>query len=181
MWHEIIVPLVRTDTMKRVHDRVPLLPLEAPEMVFDLEPPPIALLVDVEGTLTEFTPSRRSVIDALAHFDEIAGRNGIDVRRLHYVTNAKFVEGRNRWDAMPARLHCCARKPFFTPPEEFWLYGHRTVVIGDQYFTDGLLAWRFGFSFGLVRSRYPQPTWPRLQLFGGRALSWLFFRVKLLR
>ena len=164
----------------RVHSRVPLLRLEVPEVVFDLEPPPAALLVDVEGTLTEFAPSRRSVIDALARFDEIAERHGVDIRRLHYVTNAKFVEGSSRWDAMPARLHCNVQKPFFTPPEEFRLHGHRTVVVGDQYFTDGLLAWRFGFSFGLVISRYPQPMWPRLQLFGGRALSWLFFRVKLL-
>jgi predicted HAD superfamily phosphohydrolase YqeG len=161
--------------------RVPLLLLEAPEAVFDLAPPPAALLVDVEGTLTEFEPSQRSVIDALVRFDEMAERNGVDIQRLHYVTNAKVIEGGSKWDTMPSRLHCDAQKPFFTPPEEFRLYGQRTVVVGDQYFTDGLLAWRFGFSFGLVRSRYPQPTWPRLQLFSGRALSWLFFRVKLLR
>jgi len=109
--------------MKRVHSRVPLLLLEAPEAVFDLVPPPTALLVDVEGTLTEFKPSRRSVIDALAHFDDIAERNGVDVQRLHYVTNAKVVEDGSRWDAMSSRLHCDAQKPFFTPPEEFRLYG----------------------------------------------------------
>lgn len=169
--------MVRTGAVKTLHPRVPLLQLEKPENVFDLQPPVNGLLVDLEGTLTEFRPSRRSVIKAMAHFDEIAARNGLDLRCLHYVTNADLEEGGARWPVGQARLHPHARKPFFTPPVEIRLHGHGTVVVGDQYLSDGLLAWRFGFSFGLVRAMDQQPTWPRIQLAIGHALAGLFFKV----
>jgi hypothetical protein len=156
--------------------RVPLLELDDAEKVFQLQPQPMALLVDVEGTLTEFAPSRLSVVEALARFDEVAVRNGLDLRRLHYLTNAGLAEG-GRWPGMPVRLHRRAHKPFSSPPEQFQSYGYRTVVVGDQYLTDGLLAWRFGFSFGLVSARRQQPAWPQIQLAVGRAVSRLFFQT----
>ena len=155
--------------------RTPLLALDEAEDVFELQPQPMALLVDVEGTLTEFVPSQRSVTEALARFDELAVRNGLDRRRLRYLSNAGLAKG-GRWPGMPIRLHCRAHKPFFNPPEEFRSYGPRTIVVGDQYLTDGLLAWRFGFSFALVSARGERPAWPRIQLAVGRALSGLFFR-----
>jgi len=151
--------------------------LEKPENVFSLEPTPAALLVDLEGTLTVFSPSRSSVIEALTHFEEVAAENGLDRRRLHYVTNAAFHGLTSRCPGISARLHTRAHKPFFTPPAQFQLYGQATVVVGDQYLTDGLLAWRFGFSFGLIRTSEHQLFWPHMQLSVGQLLSPLFFRL----
>jgi len=162
--------------VKRLPPRVPLLLLETPERVFDLRPAPAALLVDLEGTLTEFHPSWACVTKAVAQFDGIAMRNGLDVRQVHYVTNADFKEFRHRCGGISARIHTDALKPFFTPPSEFRLHGYDTVVVGDQYLTDGLLAWRFGFSFGLVNASSHQPAWPRAQRSLGHTLSHAFFR-----
>jgi len=163
--------------VKIMPSRAPLLLLENPENVFDLRPTPAALLVDVEGTLTEFSPSRGSVIEALKRFDEVARRNSVDLRRVHYITNADFKEFGVQYPDFAARVHPHARKPFFAPPEEFRRYGNDTVVVGDQYLTDGLLAWRFGFSFALVRTSVDQPTWPRVQRAIGRVLALVFFKV----
>lgn len=151
--------------------------LEKPEDVFDLQPAPVALLVDLEGTLTEYCPSRSSVIETVMRFDEIATRNGLDLRRLHYVTNAGLKQIGAECSEITGRIHRDARKPFFSPPEEFRLHGYGTVVVGDQYLTDGLLAWRFGLSFGLVKAFGHRPAWPRVQLSAGRALSHMLFRV----
>ncbi len=169
--------MVHTGAVKTLHPRVPFLRLDKPEHVFDLQLPSVALLVDLEGTLTEFSPSPRSVIEAMKYFDEVAARNGVDLKYLHYVTNADLKEGGARWPAMPARLHFNARKPFFNPPSEFLKHGQTTIVLGDQYFTDGLLAWRFGFSFALVSAMGQRPLWPRIQLFIGHMLARLFFKV----
>ncbi len=163
--------------MKRMPRRIPLLLLEKPENVFDMQPGPAALLVDLEGTLTEFSPSESSVMEAVAHFDEVATRNGLDLGRVHYITNADLKELRAQCAEILARVHLRAQKPFFTPPADFLQHGYRTVVVGDQYLTDGLLAWRFGFSFGLVKAPGHQPLWPRMQLFSGRALSHVFLRL----
>lgn len=162
--------------MKRLPHRVPLLRLDNAEKVFGLRPAPRALLVDLEGTLTEFCPPPRSVIKALVGFDQVAVRNGLDLHLLHYVTNANLQELGAEFHAISARLHSHANKPFFTPPEEFRLQSNRTFVVGDQYLTDGLLAWRFGFSFGLVKASTHQPDWPRAQLSVGRILCPLFFQ-----
>src|ERR1043166_909648 len=137
--------------MRLLHTRVPLLRLNNPENVFNLELAPIALLVDLEGTLTTFCPSLHSVVEAIVNFDKVASQYGLEERRVHYVTNTNFVKVDNNWPSpvISDRLHCRAHKPFFSPPQEFCRLGHGTVVIGDQYLTDGLLAWRFGFSFGL--------------------------------
>ncbi len=162
--------------MKLFRERVPLLLLEKPENVFDLHPSPAAVLVDLEGTLTEFSPPPSSVIEALSQFDEAATQNGLPLSKIHYVTNANLGEIKDSCPALSGRFHPAAHKPFFTPPHEFQLRGHRTVVVGDQYLTDGLLAWRFGFSFALVRTNGHEPAWPRLQLFIGRKLAHVFFR-----
>jgi hypothetical protein len=160
-----------------MHSKVPLILLKKPENVFNIQPSAVALLVDLEGTLTEFCPSLRSVVEAISHFDEIAKRNGIDLQCLHYVTNANLDDSGASVAVVPTRLHHHAFKPFYTPSEEFRSHGYGTVVIGDQYLTDGLLAWRFGFSFCLVNASYQRPTWPQVQLSAGRALAPLFFRM----
>ena len=102
-------------------------------------------------------------------------RNGLDLHRLHYVTNANLKGFGDQCGGILARIHPDALKPFFTPPPEFRLQAYDTVVVGDQYLTDGLLAWRFGFSFALVGASSHQPAWPRAQRFVGRALSPVFF------
>jgi hypothetical protein len=141
--------------------RVPLLLLEKPEKVFYLQPTPVALLVNLEVTLTESCPSRSLAIEAFLHFDEVATQNGLDLNRIHYITNADLKGLGTQFPEISGRLHLYAHKPFFTPPAEFRLHGYGTVVVGDQYVTDRLLAWRFGFSFGLVRASMHQPAWPR--------------------
>lgn len=141
-----------------------------------MHPAPLAFLVDVEGTLTEFGPSRRTVIEASARFDELASKRDIDLKRLHYVTNAALGPTEASRMSIPCRVHVRAGKPFFNPPEEFIVHGGRTIVVGDQYLTDGLMAWRFGFSFGLVGVAARPPIWPLIQLMAGRALSPLFLR-----
>ena len=161
--------------MKLLLRRAPFLLLESPEEVFEIRPAPVALLVDLEGTLTEFCPPRNSVIKALVGFDQAAARNGLDLRLLHYITNADLKDLGAECHAISARLHSHVNKPFYTPPEEFRVHGTGTVVVGDQYLTDGLLAWRFGFSFGLVKASTHQPAWPRVQLLVGRVLCPLFF------
>ncbi len=162
--------------MKFLREQVPLLLIEKAENVFDLRPPAAAVLVDLEGTLTEFCPCPNSVIQALVRFDEAAARKGLHLNRVHYVTNADVGELSFPYPALSERFHPLARKPFFTPPEEFRQYGCRTVVVGDQYLTDGLLAWRLGFSFALVEAPGRKPAWPRLQVSVGRKLSRLFFK-----
>ena len=156
--------------------RAPLLLLEKPEDAFELQPVPAALIVDLEGTLVPFSPSPLLVIEAVGEFDEVARRNGFDVRRIQYITNADLKELTAKGTRISARIHSNAHKPFFMPPRQFGHHRRGGLIVGDQYLTDGLLAWRFGFSFGLVRSRWPQPVWPRLQLSVGRALSAAFFR-----
>lgn len=86
----------------------------------------------------------------MAHFDEVATQKGLDLPRLHYVANADLEGEGTGWGAMALRFHRRARKPFFTPPEEVRRHGHGVAVVGDQYLTDRLLAWRLGFAFGLV-------------------------------
>lgn len=163
--------------MRQKKHRVQLLELEKAENVFDVQPPPLALLVDLEGTITEFCPSPISVIEALAYFDEFATRKGLELRQLHYVTNADLELSQLHIPRIMNRFHPSAHKPFFRPPPEAVVNRSRTIVVGDQYLTDGLLAWRFGFSFGLVRASWNQPKWPRCQLFFGRSLSFLFFKL----
>ena len=170
--------LRKKGVVKRLPLRTPLFLLENPEKVFELRPAPSALLVDLEGTLTEFCPPRSSVLKAVAAFDQVAVRNGLDLRLLHYITNSNLKEFGAECHVISARLHTHANKPFFTPPEEFHLLGNRTVVVGDQYLTDGLLAWRFGFSFGYVLASPHQPVWPRIQLFVGRILCPLFLKQR---
>ena len=167
---------IRKVNMKFLHERVPLLIIERAENVLDLRPPPAAVLVDLEGTLTEFCPRPISVIQALVRFDEAAARNGVPLNRVHYVTNANVGELTFPYSALSERFHPLARKPFFTAPDEFRLYGCHTFVVGDQYLTDGLLAWRLGFSFALVEAPGHKPAWPRLQVSVGRKLSRLFFK-----
>jgi predicted HAD superfamily phosphohydrolase YqeG len=161
----------------RLAGKVPLFLLNKPEDVFDSRPGPTALLVDLEGTLTGFRPTDDSVVEAVTRFDELAKRNGINLPELHYVTNADMSDlGKKRPEVL-ARVHRRAHKPFFTPPPEFRSRGHRAVVVGDQYLTDGLLAWRWGFSFGLVSEQAHAPMWPRAQLAAGRAVSRVFFSM----
>ena len=161
--------------------RVPLFLLEEPESVFDLRPMPSAILVDLEGTLTGFCPLRRSVAGALVNFDTFAKSKGVDLSRLHYVTNAGVRDIRIECPAISDRIHLQAHKPFFTPPKEFRADPMQTIVVGDQYLTDGLLAWRWGFSFGLVRWSGQRPLWPRLQLAFGGLLSNLCFKTDVLQ
>jgi hypothetical protein len=140
--------------------RVPLVLLDAPEGVFTLQPRRAAILVDIEGTLTDFSPSGSSVIEAIKHFDEIAKQNGFETSVLHYVTNAELKELEPP-PGLEGRIHRSACKPFFTPPQEFLLRANETTIVGDQYLTDGLLG----------------RVWPRLQLFLGKAVARLFFRL----
>lgn len=162
--------------MTLLHRRAPLLLLEKPENVFKIKPIPAAFLVDLEGTLTKFSPSQALLLEALTHFEKAASQNGIDTHRIHYVTNAKFRELASWCPEFWARIHTHAHKPFWNPPKEYRLHGRATVVLGDQYLTDGLLAWMSGFSFALVR-QVDKPVWSRVQRSIGCILSPLFFRM----
>lgn len=155
--------------------RIALVPLDSPEQVFGMRPAPSSLLVDLEGTLTGFSPPSHSAAEALTRFDQIATQNGLDVRQVHYVTNANFKDLMTHLPAVSDRIHIRAHKPFFTPPRQILQCGN-AVVLGDQYLTDGLLAWRYQFTFGLVRQSTELPPWPRVMLLLGRAVSRLFWR-----
>lgn len=158
-----------------MNHRAPIARVQHAHCVFELESKPVALLVDVEGTLTDFAPTPNVLVEALSEFDELAMRAGINVERLHYVTNAKVSCVEIEADRWQGRLHCRARKPFFAPRTAFLTGGHRTFVVGDQYLTDGLLAWRCGFTFVLVEGRLNQPWWPRWQhRIGLLASPWFF-------
>jgi hypothetical protein len=149
--------------------------LEKAQQVFDLRPIPAAILIDLEGTLTGFDPLPSRLLTAVADFDRLAVAQGMDLQRLHYVTNARFAGLELTGNAMGERLHRQANKPFFEAPAQFRGLGRGAVVIGDQYLTDGLLAWRMGYSFALVRAADPGPRWPRVQRRLGQILSPLFF------
>jgi hypothetical protein len=153
--------------------RVPILLFEKAEDIFRLQPLPKAAIVDIEGTLTEFGPSTGLVIQAILHFDQVALRNGF-VNCIHYVTNTSF--NGNQCPTISQRFHPSALKPFFAPPKELLFYGRDTLVVGDQYLTDGLLAWLNGFSFALTKPRGHSPIWPRIQRSMGWIVSQLFFR-----
>lgn len=161
--------------MSRRLDRSPIKLLSVPQAVFQTRPAPSALLVDIEGTLTGFSPSAASVAEAILAFDESALQSGLELRRVHYVSNAKLSGISLVTQGISGRLHVNAHKPFFIPPND--LISCNTIVIGDQYLTDGLLAWRFGFSFALINSSHKKPWWPALQLHLGHAISFLFFKV----
>jgi hypothetical protein len=148
------------------------------ENIFDLEPAPDALLIDLEGTLTGFGPSRTMLVDAITLFDSLVATKRIPISRVHYVTNSG-LEGIEIDDpSISARLHRSAGKPFFSPPTEFSSDARSPYVIGDQYLTDGLLAWRKGFSFALLKTQGSRPIWPRIQFFAGRILSPIFFELR---
>lgn len=148
---------------------------EKPERIFKIRPVPAGLLVDLEGTLTEFSPVQDSVANAVLGFDNVAADNGFDMNQVHYVTNANFGGLQTHLPTIAHRIHTRAHKPFFKLPNQ--LPDRNVVVLGDQYLTDGLLAWRHGFVFGLVRRAGRLPVWPRTMLLVGRAVSCLFFRM----
>ena len=161
--------------MKPLLRQIPLLHLSGPDGALALQPPPLALLVDIEGTLTGFHPSINAVLEAVASFDRAAIRAGMDLDKIHYVTNASFARVLDLNPSLSPRFHSRSRKPLYTPPREFPRRGFEALVIGDQYLTDGLLAWRFGYSFALVEFLGEMPLWPRLQLAIGHLLSTFFF------
>lgn len=72
------------------------------------------------------------------------------------------------------RLFVGARKPLPTllALELDALRSRRTVVTGDQWLTDGLLAHRLHAHFILWKDPRPSPVWARLQY----ALGWLLVR-----
>jgi len=162
---------------KPLYSRTPLFLLERATDVFDVCPTAEAFLVDLEGTLTGFSPSLAIAVEAITNFDLIGLGRGVFPKEIQYLTNATFQLTGQITPAWSARFHSRAHKPFFVPPAEFRNRGPHTVVVGDQYLTDGLLAWRFGFSFGLVRAVNQQPLWPSTELSIGRWLSPLFFTV----
>jgi predicted HAD superfamily phosphohydrolase YqeG len=155
--------------------RVPLLVLRAPQDIFNLRPGPTALLVDIEGTLTDFCPSDKAMNEAIASFDQVATQHGLSLSRLHYITNAHLERFVIHHPEISNRFHTNAHKPFFNLVEEFTRNDRKMVVLGDEYLTDGLLAWRLGFSFALVRGMWHQPLWPRVQQSLGHFLSQVFF------
>jgi hypothetical protein len=150
--------------------------LETPESAFELSPPAAFFLVDLEGTLINFGLSVHSLLQSMTRFDALASREGICLDRVHYVTNASSPGFAPQDLLLPdlQRVHFRAKKPFFNPPKVFVRHADETLVIGDEYLTDGLLAWRFGFLFGFVSSPYRQPFWPSLQRLVGKLLMPLF-------
>lgn len=153
-----------------------MLRLDKPEDVFSLQPTPAALLVDLDGTLTGFSPSPDEVEKAVTRFDELAVRHNLNLDLLHYVSNANWGCPRDLPAALSGRIHQRARKPFFRPCPEVLSHAQSGIVVGDQYLTDGLEAWRFGLSFALVSPTRSRPTFPVLQRLVGRPLAPLFFR-----
>jgi hypothetical protein len=170
-----LLPLCQK-TWLDLFDRVPLVLLRKAEDVFAVRPLPAAFLVDVEGTVTQWHPTSDALLEALFHFDVAARRAGVDSRQIFYWSNAPLELADKGNGGLERRWRSNAHKPFCTPPEAFKKHGHSTVVVGDQYLTDGLLAWRYGFSFALVSAPQVRPLWPRLQLAIGSLIAGLFFR-----
>jgi predicted HAD superfamily phosphohydrolase YqeG len=158
----------------RLLRRAPLFVLQRPEDAFRIVPQPLALVVDLEGTLTAFDPALAAVMRAIRSFDRVAAANGIDADSVHYVSNASIDRFNTLSNGDLARIHLRACKPFFTPPDELISHGRATVVIGDEYLTDGITAWRFGLSFGLVRP-VAMPLWPKFQRLMGSCIAPVFF------
>jgi predicted HAD superfamily phosphohydrolase YqeG len=156
--------------------RTILFNLDDAESIFASPYRPNILIVDVEGTLTPFSPSQELVIEATDRFDQRAMECGIDLSRIYYVTNSDYGSILIRCPRLIGRIYSRAHKPFFRLPAEFVLASNRPVVVGDQYLTDGLMAWRYGVPFGLVKLRGVVPPWPRLQLALGRMIEPLLFR-----
>jgi predicted HAD superfamily phosphohydrolase YqeG len=155
--------------------RIRIVTADRPDDVFKIVSSPRALIVDLEGTLTGFAPTLDSLSEAAAHFDALAQQHGVDLTCVHYVSNAKIIGDSKIQSELFPRVHCRAHKPFFSPPAEVRACGSNAVVIGDQFLTDGLLAWRYGFSFCVIAPSRSEPAWPRIQRkIGQIVLHWLF-------
>ena len=155
--------------------RAPLIRLDRASEVIALQPRPKVLLVDIEGTLTGFGPTQLSILAAIQQFDRFMRDNGFKLNSVHYVSNYKMSDVGDEFDSYKGRLHLCAGKPFFALPTDFLNLGVAAGVVGDQYLTDGLLAWRYGFSFLLVNSGIRKPLGPAVQFYAGRLISSMFF------
>src|ERR1035438_9450751 len=157
--------------------RTPIYSIDRAAAVFNLRPPPDALLVDLEGTITPFSPTAESVIEATLRFDQAATQCGTDISKINYVTNAELSSAVSECPRLAGRLHTRAHKPFCTLPSGCPASNNYCVVLGDQYLTDGLMAWHYDLPFCLVRCSEYRPTcWPRFQFILGRAIAPIFFK-----
>lgn len=121
-------------------------------------------VVDLENTLVPYGPAR-SAVELEAEMADLPG----GILKAVIVSNARWTRNLDHLGRWP--VVGLARKPFTSLDRiASALEGSRIdVVIGDQYLTDGLLAWRLNVPFIQVhRPAGREPLWPRLmRLMGG--------------
>lgn len=132
------------------------------------------IVVDLEGTLVPSGASLSEWASRVRHeLHELARLPG--VCKVTVVTNRQL--SREEVEALGVEVKAGARKPwtsFVEQPES-----RPRIVIGDEWWTDGLLAWRYSACFILIRtgqSRVPWPTRLRERLFVVSGVPKLLFR-----
>jgi hypothetical protein len=136
---------------------------------------PATIVFDIEPLVAFWRTSRQSLdLGLAAILDRVSAIPGLRV--VCFSTNSA-----RRPTSVPARAGLKvsylsqARKPLRLAP--YQNLPRPGVVVGDQVATDGVLAWRLGYTFLHYGPDLPgMPAGPRLMRQGGRVLAPLLFR-----
>jgi predicted HAD superfamily phosphohydrolase YqeG len=127
---------------------------------------PAVLVVDLEPGVVSWGSSQAAMDLAIDRLSEAVRGHNVQV-----VLSTNF--GRHPSQLPPGIVYrSSARKPW---DASYIPAGRPLVVIGDQVFTDGLLARRLSADFFVfVAPRGTTPWWPRLQrTLGGTVMNWV--------
>lgn len=125
------------------------------------------LVVDLENTLVDYgsTPEQRD--EAMAEVLTVAAAAG-SLRRVAFVSNARFVLATPRHDVLAVHALTKARKPYvrLAPLKHLRAELTGAAVYGDQPLTDGRLARNLGGIWLQPRHAHEpdpaEPWWPRV-------------------
>ena len=134
---------------------------------------PASLVMDVEPLVVSWNSPPSRVNDAMLLISNEIRRNVGSVQAIVFATNSRRFRAVLREDPSPVVLVQRAGKPWRRKYAQH--LPRPMVVIGDQIFTDGLLAVRLGASFVHVDAGVTMPAWPRVQRLLGRSIQHVIF------
>jgi len=140
------------------------------------------LVVDLENTLVDYGSTAEQRDEAMAKVLTVAAATG-SLRRVAFVSNARFVLVTPRHDVLAVHALTKARKPYVGLPPLRHLRADLAgaAVYGDQPLTDGRLARNLGGIWLQPRHAHEpdpdEPWWPRVMRRRGQRVAQRDFRL----
>lgn len=134
------------------------------------------VILDVEPLIAFWDTDQQDLGDGVTTILDRLGADPGELRHVVFATNsARRPRTLPDIDGLQVRYLALARKPLRTRPyRDLPTPG---IVIGDQIATDGVLAWRLGYTFlRYMPDTYTIPLGPRVMGGLGRPLLKLLFR-----